>query len=53
MVTRGRFLDDDHELSDRARAWISGIKRQFRSEPIDESVEVAIPTPEPFGFKML
>ena len=33
LVTRGRFLDDDHELVDRAREWITGIKGQFRSVP--------------------
>ena len=33
LVTQGRFLDDDHELLDRARTWITGIKSQFRSVP--------------------
>ena len=51
LVTRGRFLDDDHELVDRARRWITGIKGQFRSVPETErEPEVQ---PEPFGFKML
>ncbi len=36
LVTRGRFMDDDHELGDRARAWIEGIKGQFRSVPIPD-----------------
>ncbi len=53
IVTRGRFMDDDHELGDRARGWIEGIKGQFRSEPIDDDQPVEIPAPEPFGFKML
>jgi biotin carboxylase len=53
LVTRGRFMNDDHELTDRALAWITGIKNQFTSVPIDESTAVAVPTPEPFGFKML
>jgi biotin carboxylase len=53
IVTRGRFMDDDHELGDRARGWIEGIKGQFRSVPIDHDQPVEIPTPEPFGFKML
>jgi biotin carboxylase len=52
LVTRGSFLDMDHELVDRARAWISGIKDQFRSvPPVPE--EAPAPKPEPFGFKML
>ncbi len=51
LVTRGRFMDDEHELLDRARDWITGIKGEFRSEPL-----VGRPPalePEPFGFKML
>jgi len=52
LVTRGRFLDDDHELVDRARDWITGIKGQFASvpPPSERAPEVQ---PEPFGFKML
>jgi hypothetical protein len=51
MVTRGRFLDDDHELTDRARHWIDGVQAQFASVPIGERAPA--PKPEPFGFKML
>jgi biotin carboxylase len=50
LVTRGRFMDDEHRLLDRARAWISGIKGRFRSLPTAETPAVAS---EPFGFKML
>ena len=50
LVTRGRFQTDDYELTARARAWIAGIKAQFRSVP---ATEPAPPVPtEPFGFKM-
>ncbi|HEX6843564.1 MAG TPA: biotin carboxylase, partial [Actinomycetota bacterium] len=52
MVTRGRFMDDEHELLDRARSWISGIKGQFRSVPPGADLP-PIATPEPFGFKLL
>jgi biotin carboxylase len=52
MVTRGRFMDDDHELLDRARGWIAGIKAQFASVPPDDGTP-PIAEPEPFGFKML
>ncbi len=52
LVTRGRFLDDDHELVDRARDWITGIKGQFSSVPPSEE-PAAFTAPEPFGFKML
>jgi hypothetical protein len=52
LVTRGRFMDAEHELLDRARGWITGIKDQFASVP---PVDEALPDrpPEPFGFKML
>jgi len=51
LVTRGRFMDEEHELLDRARTWISGIKSEFLSEaPGDDRPPVR---PEPFGFKML
>jgi hypothetical protein len=53
LVTRGRFMDDQHELTDRARGWISGIKSQFSSTPLAPEEEVERPAPEPFGFKML
>jgi biotin carboxylase len=52
LVTRGRFLDDDHELVDRARDWIAGIKGQFTSVP-PPSQRTPEFQPEPFGFKML
>jgi len=51
LVTRGRFMDEEHELLDRARTWISGIKSEFLSEaPGWDQPPVR---PEPFGFKML
>jgi biotin carboxylase len=50
LVTRGRFMDDEHELVDRARDWITGIKGRFHSVPPERDPAVK---PEPFGFKML
>jgi len=52
LVTRGRFLDDDHELVDRARSWITGIKSEFHSVPPPSEAPPPV-EPEPFGFKML
>ena len=52
LVTRGRFLDDDHELVDRARSWITGIKSQFRSVPPPSEAPPPVEL-EPFGFKLL
>ncbi len=51
LVTRGRLMDDDHELTERARRWITAIKGQFEGEPVSEAAQV--PRPEPFSFKML
>jgi hypothetical protein len=46
-------MDDDYELTDRARAWISGIKGAFGGRPLEEEEEPPLPENEPFGFKML
>jgi biotin carboxylase len=51
LVTRGRFMNDEHELLDRAKDWITGIKGQFSSVPPPARVPAV--KPEPFGFKML
>lgn len=52
LVTRGRFMDAEHELLDRARSWITGVKDQFASIPPGEDTPPLV-KPEPFGFKML
>ena len=51
LVTRGRLQTDEHELTDRAKLWIAGVKAQFESVPIGPAEPVV--KPEPFGFKML
>jgi biotin carboxylase len=53
LVTRGRLQTDDHELTDRARTWIRGIKRQFLTAPVDDAAPAPVREPEPFSFKML
>jgi hypothetical protein len=53
LVTRGRLQSDDHELTDRARVWIDGIKRQFLTAALDVGVAPPVREPEPFSFKML
>ena len=53
LVTRGRLQTDDHELTDRARTWINGIKRQFLTAPLDKGYTPPVRDPEPFSFKML
>jgi biotin carboxylase len=51
LVTRGRLQDDDHELTDRAKAWIAGIHARFQGIP--PPPVALLPPPEPFGFKLL
>jgi biotin carboxylase len=53
LVTRGRLQTDDHELTERARTWINGIKRQFLTLPVDAPEAAPVREPEPFSFKML
>lgn len=51
LVTRGRLQTDDHELTDRALAWIRGIKAEFAGAPV--ALEETPRASEPFSFKML
>lgn len=50
LVTRGRLQTDDHQLTERALAWISGIKRQFETVPLDGAPPHK---PEAFSFMLL
>jgi biotin carboxylase len=51
LVSRGRFMEEGHELTPRARAWIQAIKGSFVTAPLPQEVEA--PAPTAFGFKML
>ncbi len=53
LVTRGRLQTDDHELTERARTWITGIKRQFWTVPIPAGEPEPVRDAGPFSFKML
>jgi biotin carboxylase len=53
LVTRGRLQTDDHELTDRARTWITGIKKQFGTAPLPTGEPEPVPEPGSFSFKML
>ena len=46
LITPGRLMTDDHELNDRARAWIDGIVGQYQSVPVD-------PTDEPEAAQLV
>ncbi|MBZ0172641.1 MAG: hypothetical protein K8E66_09705 [Phycisphaerales bacterium] len=52
LVSPGRFMDEEFELTDRARAWIRGIHSQYTAVPIpsEQHAEIGI---EPGMFKLL
>mgnify|MGYP001267178354 CR=1 FL=1 len=51
LVSPGRFMDEDFQLTDRAKWWIEGIRAQYASTPLTtgETVE----DPYQHGFKLL
>ncbi|EPC01123.1 biotin carboxylase [Litchfieldella anticariensis FP35 = DSM 16096] len=44
LITRGRLMDDDFQLTPRAKAWIEGIRGQFDGQVLQDPVveEVAV-----------
>ena len=36
LITRGRSMDDEFDLNERARHWIRGIKRLYAAKPLTE-----------------
>jgi len=55
LITPGRLMDDNFQLTDRAKAWIRGIRDQFAATPIDpvDKLREAVDMPEVGKFKML
>jgi len=47
IVTRGRMQTDDRQLTDRAKAWSTGITSLFHGTPADH----AVPVPDPIYTK--
>jgi hypothetical protein len=47
IVTRGRMQTDDRQLTDRAKAWASGIMGLFHGTPVDGP----LPVPDPVYTK--
>jgi hypothetical protein len=35
LITPGRLMTDEHELNDRGRAWVEGIRGHYQSRPVD------------------
>lgn len=53
LVTRGRLMTDDFQLNDRAKAWINGIRAQYKAKPpIEFTPRPEVPA-EIGSFKML
>ncbi|MFW8588926.1 hypothetical protein ACOJBM_41290 [Rhizobium beringeri] len=36
LIVRGRVMDDEFELNERAHNWITGIRRLYASKPVTE-----------------
>jgi hypothetical protein len=52
LVTRGRLMTDDFQLNDRAKQWISEIRKRFTSA-VPGTEGYAQKTMEIAGFKFL
>ena len=52
LVSPGRFMDDEFQLTDRAKAWIDGINAQYVGEPVPK-IEHARIGLEDSSFKLL
>jgi glutathione synthase/RimK-type ligase-like ATP-grasp enzyme len=42
LLTPGRLMTDDHQLNDRARAWIEAIKGQYDSVHVDPEAQPSV-----------
>ena len=51
LILRGRAMNDDFTLNDRARTWIKGITSHYQAKPL-ATAELAA-APEASAFKML
>jgi hypothetical protein len=53
LVTRGRLMTDDFELTDRARAFIRGLRGRYAGRDIDPAYEAMTGNLEDRKFKIL
>jgi hypothetical protein len=51
LLTPGRLMTDDHQLNDRARAWIKGMRGLYHSRPVPE--DRPEPPVAPGDFKIM
>ncbi len=50
LITRGRAMDKRFRLTNRSKAWIDGIKKQFKANSLPKAKAVAVNEP---AFKIL
>jgi len=54
LITRGRLMNDDFTLNERAKHWINGLRSQYKGTPIGESQYSEVPVSLEVGaFKIL
>ncbi|WP_218944090.1 biotin carboxylase [Marinobacter changyiensis] len=56
LITKGRLMDDDFQLTARAQAWIDGIRGQFKGQSLQDPVVESIAVDHAIGggnFKIL
>ncbi len=56
LITRGRLMDDDFQLNERARAWIDGIRGQYAGQSLQDPVVEQVAVSHAVGggnFKIL
>lgn len=53
LVMRGRFMTEDFQLNDRAKAWITALRAEYKSIPIAKDSEVHEKVAEIGGFKLM
>jgi biotin carboxylase len=53
LVMRGRLMDDNFQLLDRARQWIDAIRNEYEAEPLSNEHLAQSEVAEIGGFKMM
>lgn len=53
LVMRGRFMTEDFQLNDRAKAWITALRGEYKSVPVIDTPEIHNKIVEIAGFKLM